>query len=201
MYKAVIFDFYRTLSHTEFFLGLESDSRDKIQSLIFSESSDFYWRWLRGEIDKTFICEYLSEALETSAEELLTDLEDSCSKVRLNPILMEFRTLLKQKGIPAGIVTLNFDVFTSLVSPNLDLGDKFDFVINSADHGCSDKKVLYQLALDRLGLPSAEGCLLIDDDPRWIAAFEELGGCTKHFKGDEDFEDWWSSKHPASNGQ
>jgi len=191
MHKAIFFDFYRTLSPSDYFRHLNQDQQTNISKLVFSEASTHYWEWLRGEIRANDIAKLIGENLSLTTEEVLSHFDFGCRRVELSPVLTDFAKSQRAAGVPVAIVTLNFDVFSEIIVPHLNLSERFDVIINSADFGSSDKRELFLEAMQRLGLgDDATDCLLIDDDSRWIEVFEDLGGKTKHFIGDEDFTEW-----------
>ena len=150
-----------------------------------------YWEWLEGRKSSKQIAATLSEYIGLNTEKILKELEYGCKKISLSKELLEFSSYFRSLNCKVGIVTLNFDVFSSIIVPHFQLKKDFDFIINSSDIGTSDKRQLFLNAIETFNLTNnIKDCLLIDDDTRWIEAFQILGGQTKQFVNDEDFKAW-----------
>ena len=106
MYKCVIFDFAGTLCSEPYFKPLRKESFDAISLLIFGENSE-EWAdpWMSGDITSREIAEYLSQSIPESSDEIVSALQEGCSKMSFNPAVYEFALSLQNLGIKTGLVT------------------------------------------------------------------------------------------------
>lgn len=92
------------------------------------------------------------------------------------------------------LVTVNGDVFSDVIIQDQGLAGIFDVIVNSADHGCSDKLRLWPIAFAALGADiSYADALLIEDGERNPARFRLQGGLAHQYCGDETLRTWLHS--------
>jgi putative hydrolase of the HAD superfamily len=102
-----------------------------------------------------------------------------------NEPMIEFMRGLRDRGLRAAILTNNVREWEPLWRRMLPVDEIFELVVDSAFVGMRkpDPRI-YELTLDRLGLP-AEACLFVDDIDVNIAAARELGIHAVHFQTTE----------------
>ena len=85
----------------------------------------------------------------------------------------------KARHLPQAIVTVNPDIFSDIIVPVCEFASSCDAIVTSWEERTTDKRVLGELAIDRLGLSCENGeALLIDNKPRMALARAAKGGAT-----------------------
>ena len=147
----VVFDFYKTLSSDLFFRPLGESTLGRIQSLLWGQDQRFFDRWMAGEVSASAVADYLSGHLGISAGEIEAALREGCRELEFNEAVWEFAKAVRAAGKPMALVTVNADVFSEEVVPSFGLDRVFDVIVNSADHGDTDKRRLWPVAFEALG--------------------------------------------------
>ena len=142
--------------------------------------------WNLGKIDTTQFAEELSSRLEYSTDYIVSFMEERCKHIEFYEYTFAF---FQKRTLPQAIVTVNPDLFTQVISPTWNLENFCDVIITSWEEGTDDKRVLNQLAIEKMGL----GCefdeaVLIDNKKSNIDDWVGVGGSGYHFLGDEKFE-------------
>ena len=179
-----------TLTSDLFFQSLPEEERELVTDLIFKGGSREIWDkpWMKGEISYKEVINHLSQNMRYTAEQLESILINDIKKMRLNPVVWDFAC--KVKSITA-IATINTDIFTKYVIPELNLNRHFGLIVNSSDFGISDKMKLCDLILEHYEIPQKYNrCLLIDDSKSNIDRFIQLGGHGYLYKDDNEFGKW-----------
>jgi FMN phosphatase YigB (HAD superfamily) len=192
---AVFFDFDGVLCTDRFFAALTPDYphvRDWISGHVFGGEK---WgdRWMRGEFTWWDINKLVAAATGIDCELLDEKLEDSVRLMKVNPALIQFAEELKSKGIKVALVTNNMDVFNQITVPEKHLDEVFPVIVNSYDYKLmkqDENGRLFDIALNRLGLRSFDGVLLIDDTPANCEIFKAKGGQAYQYSNLPDFEQW-----------
>jgi FMN phosphatase YigB (HAD superfamily) len=190
--NTIIFDFDGTLCSGRYFEALGKEALNRIGQLVFGDSST-RWAdpWMRGDITSDHIASYLSKHLSLSQEDILSALRRGCANMPLNQAVLGFARQQRTSDRKTALVTANMDVFTEVVVPAHDLGEVFDLILNTADHGTLDKCSLWRTALGTFGPVHAfSTALLIEDSPRMVSLFRSFGGWAYRYEGDEAFESW-----------
>ena len=187
--RCVIFDFAFTLCSQKYFHRLGPQWEPRIDALLFGPETLGDWAepWMAGQKTTRQVCEHLAGHLPFSAAELERALEAGCRELTFNPGVWDLARRLKSERVPSALVTVNMDCFTQIVSPSHRLGEVFDVIVNSADHGTLHKRDLWPVAFAALGdgLDYAES-LLLDDAVANVEAFRRLGGDAILYTGDAD---------------
>jgi putative hydrolase of the HAD superfamily len=102
-----------------------------------------------------------------------------------NEPMIDFMRGLRDRGLRAAILTNNVREWEPLWRRMLPVDEIFELVVDSAFVGMRkpDPRI-YELTLDRLGLP-AEACLFVDDIDVNVHAARELGIHAVHFQTTE----------------
>ena len=190
--NCIVFDFARTLCSDPYFRSLGPVFLEIVSERIFGQSSE-QWAdpWMRGEISSHEVAAYLSGLSGLSKEAILDGLHDGCRTLRFNPAAWEFAKAQKRAGRKTVLATANMEVFTEVVVPSHSLSSIFDVIVNTSDFGTLEKEVLWQEAFRRLGNGiTFSNSLLIDDNPRMVSMFTDMGGVAHQYTNDSEFHDW-----------
>ena len=187
---AVIFDYGFTLS-SEYYFNIPHPRiahwREVIQESVFSSES-VTSDWMRGRISLREIAKILQNRTGEDLESILAYLRDGCRKLRENHAVVSLAWKLKEHAIPIGLVTVNFDVFSDIIVPEHRYDELFDVIVNSCDHGETDKRVLWPMAFAKLGGHIGySNCLLIEDGEKNPQRFREAGGHAIQYADDATF--------------
>lgn len=177
--QAVFFDFDGVLSQDRFYATIAEtypQITEYVDNVIFRGQEKYSDQWMRGELSYHDINRMVSQATRLPVK-----------------LMTELALQLKQKGIPIALVTNNMDVFNEITIPTHKLDKIFPVIINSADHGALKHErngLLFDLALEGLGLNSFKDILLIDDSEKACAMFKSKGGTVYRFTDLETFKEW-----------
>jgi FMN phosphatase YigB (HAD superfamily) len=193
--SAVFFDFDGVLCTDRFYSTLKPDYPhvlDFIGEHIFG-GEKYADRWMRGEYNYRQINKIISDATGISYEKLKELLITSVCRMAVNPALVQFAEILKQKHIKTALVTNNMDVFNEITISEKRLDNTFPVIVNSYDYKImkqDENGRLFDIALRKLGLSSYEGVLLIDDSVTCCDIFREKGGAAYQYTDLIDFKKW-----------
>jgi putative hydrolase of the HAD superfamily len=99
--------------------------------------------------------------------------------------MIELMRELKAGGKRMAMLTNNVREWEPLWRPMLPVDEIFETVVDSGFVGCRKPEAeIYELTLERLGLP-AEACLFIDDLLPNIVGAREAGMTAVHFRDNE----------------
>ena len=102
-----------------------------------------------------------------------------------NPPMIELMRQLKSEGLRMAMLTNNVKEWEPLWRPMLPVDEIFEFVVDSAFVGCRKPEPrIYELTLERLGLP-AEACMLVDDLAPNCEGARAVGMQAVHFRDNE----------------
>lgn len=192
---AVFFDFDGVLCTDRFYTTLMPEYPhvvDWISNHIFS-GEKYCDRWMRGEFDYRQINRIIAEATGISHALLDERLVASVSLMKVNLELVKFAEKLQEKGVKVALVTNNMDVFNEITIPVKQLDKTFPEIVNSCDFMLmkqDENGRLFDIALQKLGLASYEGVLLIDDTLIYCDIFKAKGGQVYRYSNQVDFLQW-----------
>jgi FMN phosphatase YigB (HAD superfamily) len=199
--SAVFFDFDGVLCTDRFYSALMPDYPhvlDFIGENVFS-GEKYADRWMRGEFTYRQINGIIAEATKFPLEQLNELFITSVRQMKINPVVINIAEKLKKNHIKTAIVTGNMDIFNEITVPEKQLDKTFPVIINSYDYRIlkqDENGRLFDIALDKLGLESYEGVLLIDDSAGYCDIFKEKGGDAYQYSNQKDFESWAKSCLP-----
>lgn len=187
MIRAVLFDFGGVFTDSPFaavarYADTIGATREQVDAIVFGgygDDGDHPWhRVERGEIS----LEAARDGILALGEEhgLVVDiwqvfLAMSENQGGLRTDLVEHVRHLRAAGLKTGIVTNNVVEFREHWRAMLPVEELFDVVVDSSEVGVRKPgAAIFELALDRLGLP-AEEVLFLDDYPGNVAAAGQLG--------------------------
>jgi FMN phosphatase YigB (HAD superfamily) len=141
-------------------------------------------RWLRGETTTAELAAIFAADLGTTSEVLIAHIEQRCRDVQFYEHAW---ATARSRRLPQAIVTLNPDLFSSLIAPNYGLDAVFDEIVTSWEEHTLDKARLCEIALERLGGQDPGEALLIDNIEANVDSWRSLGGQAYLFLGDDEF--------------
>lgn len=207
--KCVVFDFAGTLCSESYFRPLGAAFLDLVAERVFGHSSE-QWAdpWMRGDISSHEIAAHLSRLSGLTEDAILDGLHDGCRTLGFNAAVWAFAKAQEREGRKTVLATANMDVFSEIVVPSHSLSIVFDVVVNTSDFGTLEKEVLWQEAFHRLGDGiTFSNSLLIDDSPRMISIFRDMGGAAHQYTNDSEFQHWlagngfhWRGQSPILRG-
>ncbi|PCJ21000.1 MAG: hypothetical protein COA96_15395 [SAR86 cluster bacterium] len=140
--------------------------------------------WFKGELSSIQLSELLSELVDLEAGKIFEHME-LCSRD-----IVFFKNAffaVKELNFPQAIVTVNPDLFSSVVEEEYSLQSYFDTIVTSWEQKTLDKSVLCDKAMSMLGSTNRKKALLIDNIEENIKHWELMGGRGYHFQNDELF--------------
>ena len=153
----------------------------RFQALIDTELDE---RWMRGETTTGEVAAIFAVDLGTTPDALMVHIEQLCRNVQF----YEHAWIAAQARLrPQAIVTLNADLFSSLIVPNYALDSTFDEIVTSWEEHTLDKAHLCEIALERLGGRDPAHALLIDNIEENVDAWRARGGQAYLFRTDAEF--------------
>jgi putative hydrolase of the HAD superfamily len=106
--------------------------------------------------------------------------------LRPNEPMIELMRELKASGYRLALLTNNVREWEPVWRSMLPVDEIFELVVDSAFVGCrKPERRIYEIALERLGLPAAS-CLFVDDVAVNVEAARELGLAAVHFRANEE---------------
>lgn len=194
--ECIVFDFGFTLSSDLYFKIAPPGCPNwqaLIQQHIFS-NSDLIDHWMGGVVTIQDIAEELAPIVGMEVPGIVEFMELGCKNLDFNEAVLTFAIEQRELGRKTAIVTGNMDVFTKIVVPYHNLGDKFDIILNSFDYQEIDKSVLWAKAFECLGNGIGYSqSLLIEDGEKNVSKFRENGGYAYQYENDERFLRWLKS--------
>jgi FMN phosphatase YigB (HAD superfamily) len=200
--STVFFDFDGVLCTDRFFAALKPDYphvQGWISWHVFG-GEKYCDKWMRGELTYRQVNRIIAEATGISPELLDKILIDGVGRMKVNAALIRFAEKLKQKDVKIALVTNNMDVFSEITVPVKQLDKTFLIIINSFEYGLmkqDENGRLFDIALDRLGLNSFKGVLLIDDTPTYCEIFKAKGGQAYQYSNEVDLFNWAKDYAPS----
>ncbi|QQR78973.1 MAG: hypothetical protein IPJ68_01735 [Candidatus Moraniibacteriota bacterium] len=188
-YKIIFFDWYKTLSHCDFWVQLKDPVHDRhhwhenIVHFLFVENKELIQQWMRGRVDEGDMLRLVSEKFSYPVESLREDLAESCRTMTLlSEAILPLVKGLREKGVRCVIATDNMDVFGKYVVPALKLDEHFDDVLVSFDQ----KALKFDVSQDGGSIPffheyleknrlTYRDALLLDDRADESGTYEKLG--------------------------
>jgi len=195
--RAIVIDFGFTLSSDYYFRELGSQHTERITELVFSRDSEIGRRWMSGLVTSEDVSEFLSDHLDTSAEEIYSALVRGCSRMSFNQAVRDFAKNQKSEGKKLALVTVNADIFRRVIVPSHGLEEEFDTIVSSSNFRAEhpSKQPLWDATFDNLGPEFGyANSLLIEDTRREVELFRKLGGTAYRYRNDSDFDNWIASK-------
>lgn len=140
--------------------------------------------WFEGKIDFPRVCELLSNSLPLRPEDVSAHILTCCNNLKF---FENAYSAVKARHYRQALVTINPDLFSSVIVSEYGLDNFFEVIITSWEVQTLDKSILCDFALDQIGISSRDGALLIDNDKGNIDNWISLGGQGYHFRGDKKF--------------
>jgi putative hydrolase of the HAD superfamily len=170
-------------------IGITPESIGKAMRAISTEDGgNPLYALERGEIAEADFLERLADGLEPvlgQRPHLHRFREVYFEALQPNLEMIELMRELKAGGKRMAMLTNNVREWEPLWRPMLPVDEIFETVVDSGFVGCRKPEAeIYELTLERLGLP-AEACLFIDDLLPNIVGAREAGMTAVHFRDNE----------------
>lgn len=200
-YRAVFFDWHKTLSQSLFWDQLKDPQhprhiwRARLERCLMKENKPLLRDWMHGLVDVSAVTARLSEQCGYPGETILSDLIESCGNMRfVSDEVLPLVRKLRDKGVRCVIATDNMDTFRKYVVPALRLDRHFDDMLVSSERGALKFEVtdasipFFDGYLRGCGLRYDE-VVLLDDHTDPTGTYERLGFDIIQISGPEDFLD------------
>jgi hypothetical protein len=142
--------------------------------------------WNIGRVEMSQIFIELANRTGMTTEDVAAHALDCCHRLVFNPTAWQ---IASERRFTQAIVTVNPDLFAKYVMPAYELAAIFDVIVMSFAERTTDKPTLCNIALGRLGFKGdIAHCLLIDNRLDFVQAWQNVGGVSYWFQGDEQFK-------------
>lgn len=189
--ECVVFDFHLTLCSGLFFAPLGESVMADIERLFWNPDQALQHRWMIGEVAASQVAQYLAGHIGLTASAIEDGLRQGCRRLVLNEAVWGFARAAHAAGKRTALVTVNADVFSEEVVPARGLDRVFDVIVNSADHGTTEKLRLWPIAFEALGGGTGyAGSFLIEDGEQSPRQFTAAGGKAYQYRDDVAFAAW-----------
>jgi hypothetical protein len=153
----------------------------------FSAKGDLADRWNIGAATLDDVASAFAVRLGVDAARVRGHMQDCCRKVSFFPLIRE---LSDRCELPQAIVTINPDIFSTIIVPTYGLRDRYDPIVTSSQSHTLDKGDLCDIALERWnGRYARAECLLIDNKMECVTGWQDRGGSAYHFRNEKDLYD------------
>ena len=143
----------------------------------------------KGRLTEVDFLEKLGDALEPALghrPELHRFREIYFEALHPNEPMIDLMREAKERGYRMGLLTNNVREWEPVWRTMLPVDEIFEVVIDSGFVGCrKPDREIYDLTLERIGGPSPEECLFIDDTDVNCKAATELGMSAVHFRDND----------------
>jgi len=141
-------------------------------------------QWEVGIVGKHEIARAIAQRLAVDPGTLVAHMDERCRDLTFFPSAW---AAAAARLFPQAVVTVNPDVFSTVVAVRYELDRVFDAIITSWEEGTRDKTELCDVACARLGCSLRADALLIDNISENCDAWRALGGRAYFFETDEKF--------------
>ncbi len=159
-----------------------------LRAITEEDESNPLYRMERGELAEGAFLERLGEGLEPvlgHKPEMHRFRELFIGTLEPNPPMIELMRELKGEGLRMAMLTNNVREWEPIWRAMLPVDEIFELVVDSAFVGCRKPEArIYEITLERLGLP-AESCAFLDDLLPNCKAADEIGMRAIHFRENE----------------
>jgi hypothetical protein len=182
--KAILWDFGDTLADERWMQAPLHGVRGWPEACRAFGATSLADEWNIGAITSRDVAEDFACKLDTSANAIHDHMEACCRDLSFFPRVIE---LVEDCTLPQAIVTINCDIFSSIVVPHYQLHSRFPVIVTSWEERSLSKSTLCDVAIARLGLSLERSeCLLIDNKQENVADWIARGGAAYHFQGEEE---------------
>jgi hypothetical protein len=152
-------------------------------------TGDLIRRWDLGMATVREVANAASAGLGLKVELIEQHMRACSRQIRFH---RETMRLAELRAAPQAMVTINPDLFSTVVVPAYDLHGIFTHIVTSWQERTIDKAELCEIARLRLdpSLPRDE-CLLIDNRRDNIDAWRAMGGLGHQYRGEADLTEAW----------
>ena len=175
--KIVFLDWDGTLSHGRFWSGLDKESYENIQNLLFAKNESPADQWMKGEKTSEEVCAWLEGITGHTSSLLMDELSKSCEQMTLSDVTLHLISELRKNAYLV-LITDNMDCFSRFTVPANQLQTVFDRIINSSDIARSKRDqdgLSFRETAEQYGLQLSNS-ILIDDSEKTCNLFQQMGG-------------------------
>jgi FMN phosphatase YigB (HAD superfamily) len=137
MPKAIFIDWDGTLSNSLFWERWSKDpiyqsKYASIQKVLFRDSQDLLYDWMRGFRSTAFVVSYVSDTANIPYDDLINELRYSCENMEfIDRAAIDMIQSVREKGTKVIIATDNMDAFRHWTMPSMQIDGLFDGVLIS----------------------------------------------------------------------
>ena len=176
--KPILFcDFDGTLCHDRYWRSLPPDEYEKVQELLFKDSTILVNDWMRGKYSAEEINQIVSKKTGIPFEKLWNIFVDDCKTIYVSKEILETLHRLRNQYTVI-LITGNMDSFSRFTQPALALENYFDYISNSfyeGIHKTDNRGEIFLKYAEKYSVP-IQNCIVIDDSKNVCKIFNELGG-------------------------
>jgi putative hydrolase of the HAD superfamily len=170
-------------------VGISPENLGKAMRVGLAEGEDLpLFQLERGEISEDKFIERLEDGLESILDHrphLHHFRQKFWGALHPNEEMIALMHELKDSGLKMAMLTNNVREWEPLWRSMLPVDEIFEEIVDSAFVGCRKPEArIYELTLERIGMP-AEECLFIDDLEPNVAGAEAAGMKAVHFRDNE----------------
>ena len=182
--RYILWDFGDTLVDQDWMLRAPENFPDWPQAWTEVARGSAEHAWYVNEVTCEDIAARVSKLLGMPVADAMKHIRHCCSNIRFfDSVLIAAINC----PLPRAIVTVNPDVFTKYVVPRYQLDRLFPIIITSWHEASEDKVALCTIALKKLGGREPGEALLIDNNAKAVAEWENFGGQAYLFEGEDKF--------------
>lgn len=154
--------------------------------VVWDSSDEALQDWCRGDTSESEFAGLLADQLPMNREDVLKHMNARYRAIIFFDSALDFAKRLKTRQ---ALVTVNPDIFRSVITPHYGLDAPFEFIVTSAEERTNDKVALCDIAMKKAA-PSPEKAktLLIDNTKPNVDGWIADGGLGYWFQGQEKFE-------------
>lgn len=191
MKPLLLIDYDGTICFDRFWRNVEPDIFAQIQSHLFGSDRSLVHAWMRGKLTAEQINHFLAERIKLDYQQLWQIFVADCQSMRISQATLTTVQNLRE-GFQTILLTDNMDCFSRFTVPALRLGDYFDEIINSADHGVmkdDNDGLLFETIINERAAKVGQ-CWLIDNSKSACSHFARRGGKVGFVDADHSIDFW-----------
>jgi phosphoglycolate phosphatase-like HAD superfamily hydrolase len=147
--------------------------------------------WMIGATTADDVASELGRIAEVNAGKVRAHMDKCCREVTFYP---RVDALTQRCALPQAVVTINPDIFSTVIVPAYDLDARFQPIVTSWEERTRSKADICDIAIERFDQVYERGeCLLVDNVTENVADWRDRGGAAYHFTGErtlyEAFDD------------
>lgn len=199
MIKLLLVDFDGVMSIDKFYADhpkkFEEEFAHLRSALFMNPEDNLLDEWMRGRLAYHELHKKIAEKKHINPAIYDAALIKSIAAMKLNRHMLDTVRKLRASGVKVVLFTNNMDIFNDVTVDLFGLGELFDDIYNSSDHGKLkfEDDSLFKRALSEAGVQADEAAL-VDDSTHSIESMHALGGQAFHYvdytESHPAFEEW-----------